>query len=81
MSADPVHDKRGPGGQRPNVAIAGEWLRHAAEEVEADLTGRIWITRNRSAREQCFDLRRKPECPTVIAIVERLDTVGVASQE
>src|SRR5580700_1188374 len=49
--------------------------------MEADHTCRFRVSRNLSARKQCFDLGSKAECPAVVRGVERLNAVGIARQE
>jgi hypothetical protein len=43
-------------GQSPDIAVKREWLRHAAEQMEADNTRRFRVARNVTARKQRLNL-------------------------
>src|SRR5205823_5297636 len=56
-------------------------LRHAAEEMEADQSGRLRIARDKAAGKERLDLRGEAETPAVIGGVERLYAVRVAGEK
>src|SRR5215467_1586934 len=59
-------------GECPNNTIGCERLRHAAKQIEPNVTRRLGVTRDAPASEQRLDLRGKTESPTIIGGVKRL---------
>ncbi len=69
------------GWQRADVAIEGEGLGNAAEQIEAHRPGRLGLAGHAAAGEQRLDLGGEAEGPAVVGGVERLDAVGITGQE
>src|SRR5580658_1913584 len=68
-------------GQSPDVTVKREWLRHAAEQMEADNARRFGLAGNVTARNERLNLRGEAERPAVVCCVERLDAVRIACKE
>src|ERR1700676_3213330 len=75
-----VDDKRRATRHAADRAPRRERLRHAAEEIEADLARWIDVARNRAGCEQSLDLGGKAADPAVVAIIEWFDPVRIARQ-
>src|SRR5215472_12726428 len=69
------------GSQRTYPTVEGIWLGHMAPQEESNVTGRFRIGVDLLAFEQGFHLRRHAKGHAIIGIVERLDSVWVASKQ
>src|SRR5580693_8478503 len=69
------------GRQRSDIPVKRKWLRHAAEQMEADHTRWFRVARNVAACKQRLNLGGKAERPSVVCGVKRLDAVRIACKE
>src|SRR6516225_2206691 len=67
--------------QRLNLAVEGERLGNAAEQMETDQARGLEVTRDRATFEKRLDLRSEAKGPSVIRGIERLDSIGIAGKK
>src|SRR6516225_8746562 len=67
--------------QRPNLAVEGERLGNAAEQMEADQARGLGVTRDRAPCEKRLDLRGEAKGPSVIRSIEWLDAIGITGKK
>ena len=77
----PIDDNSCASRQGVDGAIGGEGLRHAAKEVESDLSRRLRISGDSATSKKRLDLGGKAKRPAIVGIIERLDAVGVPGKK
>src|SRR5262249_25221753 len=77
----PIHPDEGAGRYSPDFLKGRKRLGHAAEQAKSNPASWLRMARDLAPSQQRLDLRRKPQRPPVIGIVERLDTVGITHEQ
>src|SRR5260370_3937915 len=76
-----INPLRVPCGQCTNITIGCERLRHAAKQIETNMSRRFGVTRDASTGEQRLDLRGETQSPAIIGGIQWFYPIWISREK